>query len=172
MDWLIFLFCALVGAGLLLGLFALGWRGRRRRQADIPRPRPLPEDLEMPRFEADGQYVATTAAGDWLDRIAVYGLGVKSTATAAVFAEGLLFARNGAPDVWIDRADLRGVRLERGMAGKFVEKDGLVMVTWQLGPKTVDTGFRTRAADHKTPLFSAIKTLLPESSAISSEEQL
>ncbi|WP_312181460.1 hypothetical protein [Arthrobacter sp.] len=172
MDWLIFLLGALAATALLLGLFAAGWRGRRRRQSDVPRPRPLPDDLEMPRFQAEGQYVATTSAGDWLDRVAVYGLGVKSTATAAVFPEGLFFARTGAPDVWIDRADLRGVRLERGMAGKFVEKDGLVMVTWQLGPKTVDTGFRTRAADHKTPLFSAIKTLLPESSATSSEEQL
>ncbi|MCC3282731.1 hypothetical protein [Arthrobacter caoxuetaonis] len=171
MDWLIFLICVVIGAAVILALFALGWRGRRQRQADIPRPRPLPDGLELPRFEADGQYVATTTAGDWLDRVAVYGLGVKSVATAAVFDEGLLFARKGAPDVWIPRADLRDVRLERGMAGKFVEKEGLVLVTWQLGPKPVDTGFRTRAADHKTPLVSAIKALLPES-ATSSEEQL
>jgi len=170
-DWLIFLIGFVAAAALVLALFAVGWRGRRQRQADIPRPRPLPEDLELPRFEAEGQYVATTTAGDWLDRVAVYGMGVKSVATAAVFGEGLLFARKGAPDVWIPRTDLRDVRLERGMAGKFVEKEGLVLVTWQLGPKRVDTGFRTRAADHKTPLVSAIKALLPES-ATSSEEQL
>ena len=171
MDRVIFFIGLAAAAAIVLTLFAVGWRGRRQRQADIPRPRPMPEDLDLPRFEADGQYVATTTAGDWLDRVAVYGMGVKSVATAAVFSEGLLFARKGAPDVWIPRADLRGVRLERGMAGKFVEKEGLVLVTWQLGPKSVDTGFRTRTADHKTPLVSAIKALLPES-ATSSEEQL
>ena len=156
---------------LILGLFALGWRGRRRRQQDVPRPQPLPAELEEPAFQALGQYVVTTSAGDWLDRVALYGLGVKSNATAAVFPEGLLFARSGAEDLWIPREDLHGVRLERGMAGKFVEKDGLVTVTWQLGPKRVDTGFRTRAADEKTPLVNAITKLLPASAA-PSEEQL
>lgn len=156
---------------LVLGLFALGWRGRRRRQQDVPRPRPLPEDLPEPHFQALGQYVVTTSAGDWLDRVALYGLGVKSNATAAVFPEGVLFARSGAEDLWIPAADMRGVRLERGMAGKFVEKDGLVIVTWQLGPKRVDTGFRNRSADEKTPLVHAITELLP-ASATPSEEQL
>ena len=156
---------------LVLGLFALGWRGRRRRQQDIPRPRALPAELEEPTFQALGQYVVTTSAGDWLDRVALYGLGVKSNATAAVFPEGVLFARSGAEDLWIPRGDLIGVRLERGMAGKFVEKDGLVTVTWQLGLKRVDTGFRTRAADEKTPLVNAITKLLP-ASATPSEEQL
>ena len=156
---------------LVLGLFALGWRGRRRRQQDLPRPKALPEELSDPDFQALGQYVVTTTAGDWLDRVALYGLGVKSNATAAVFPEGLLFARSGAEDLWIPRDDLRAVRLERGMAGKFVEKDGLVAVTWQLGPKRVDTGFRTRSADDKTPLVNAITKLLP-ASATPSEEQL
>ena len=156
---------------VVLGLFALGWRGRRRRQQDVPRPRPLPAELDEPVFQALGQYVVTTSAGDWLDRVALYGLGVKSNATAAVFPEGLLFARSGAEDLWIPREDLRSVRLERGMAGKFVEKDGLVTVTWQLGPKRVDTGFRTRTAEEKTPLVNAITTLLP-ASATPSEEQL
>ncbi|UWX95869.1 hypothetical protein N2K95_09175 [Arthrobacter zhaoxinii] len=156
---------------VVLGLFALGWRGRRRRQQDTPRPLPLPDELSDPGFQALGQYVATTTAGDWLDRVAPYGLGVKSNATAAVFPEGVLFARSGADDLWIPRRDLHDVRLERGMAGKFVEKDGLVIVTWQLGPKRVDTGFRTRSADEKTPLVRAITELLPES-ATPSEEQL
>ncbi len=156
---------------VVLGLFALGWRGRRRRQQDMPRPLPVPQELSEPGFQALGQYVVTTTAGDWLDRVAQYGLGVKSNATAAVFPEGVLFARSGAEDLWIPRQDLRAVRLERGVAGKFVEKDGLVTVTWQLGPKRVDTGFRTRSGSDKTPLVRAITELLPES-ATPSEEKL
>ena len=156
---------------VVLGLFALGWRGRRRRQQDVPRPKALPDSLSEPGFQALGQYVATTTAGDWLDRVALYGLGVKSNSTAAVFPEGVLFARSGAEDLWIPREDLHGVRLERGMAGKFVEKDGLVIVTWQLGPKRVDTGFRTRSSDDKAPLVRAVAELQPATDT-PSEEQL
>ncbi|MCC9145529.1 MULTISPECIES: hypothetical protein [unclassified Arthrobacter] len=169
---LVFFFLGLAALIIVvLGLFALGWRGRRRRQQDIPRPQALPEELSDPGFQALGQYVATTTAGDWLDRVALYGLGFKSNATAAVFPEGVLFARSGADDLWIPRQDLHGVRLERGMAGKFVEKEGLVTVTWQLGSKRVDTGFRTRSAEDKTPLVTAITELLPET-ATPNEEQL
>lgn len=172
MDRVIFALGTLALIIVLLALFALGWRGRRNRQQGVQRPVPMPDGLEEPRFQALGQYVCTTTAGDWLDRIAVFGLGVKSNATAAVFDEGLLLVRSGAPDVWIPRADLQSVRLERGMAGKFVEKEGLVIVTWTLGSTLVDTGFRTRTAEDKTPLVSAITELLPGEPAETSEEQL
>ena len=156
---------------VVLVLFALGWRGRRSRQQGTARPVPVPDNLGEPDYQAVGQYVATTTAGDWLDRVALYGLGVKSNATAAVFPSGLFLARSGAPDLWIPRKDLRDVRLERGMAGKFVEKEGLVVVTWLLGTKRLDTGFRTRTAADKTPLLNAITDLLPASDT-PSEEQL
>jgi hypothetical protein len=172
MDRVIFALGLVALIVVLLGLFALGWRGRRKRQQGVPRPVPMPDGLEEPRFQALGQYVCTTTAGDWLDRIAVYGLGVKSNATAAVFDEGLLMVRSGAPDVWIPRKGLEAVRLERGMAGKFVEKEGLVIVTWKLGTTAVDTGFRTRSAEEKTPLVSAITEILPAEPAETSEEQL
>ena len=35
------------------------------------------------------------------------------------------------------------------MAGKFVEKDGLLVLSWMLGGHELDTGFRTRHADDK-----------------------
>lgn len=172
MDRLMFALGTLALILVLLGLFAWSWRGRQQRQAGVPRPVPMPDGLEVPRFQALGQYVCTTTAGDWLDRIAVYGLGVKSNATAAVFDEGLLFVRSGAPDLWIPREDLESVRLERGMAGKFVEKEGLVIVTWKLGSTKVDTGFRNRTPEEKTPLVTAITEILPAEPSETSEEQL
>ncbi len=50
------------------------------------------------------------------------------------------------------------------MAGKFVEKDGLLVLTWILGTHELDTGFRTRrAADKDGPprLPSAIDRRSP-----------
>ena len=35
------------------------------------------------------------------------------------------------------------------MAGKFVEKDGLLVLSWTLRSRELDTGFRTRRADDK-----------------------
>ena len=62
----------------------------------------------------------------------------------------MLFDRSGAAPVFIPAARLTGVRQESGMAGKFVEKDGLLVLSWMLGSRELDTGFRTRRADDKT----------------------
>ncbi|THJ67066.1 hypothetical protein E8P82_06400 [Arthrobacter echini] len=152
---------------VVVALMALGWRNRLRRQADVPAPPDVPADLGPVLYEAEGQYVATTTAGDWLDRIAVHGLGFRGNAVVTVHADGVLMTRTGAPSVFIPRAELVSVQLASGMTGKFVEKEGLVVVTWNLGPARtdrehrVDTGFRTRHAAHKAQLVAAIAALLP-----------
>ncbi len=45
------------------------------------------------------------------------------------------------------------------MAGKFVEKDGLLVLSWMLGTRELDTGFRTRNAADKTLLLNALQDL-------------
>lgn len=162
MDWLVPVALSLGLIIVLFGLVALGWRNRLRRQSHIAPPPAAPADLGAVLYEAQGQYIATTTAGDWLDRVAVHGLGVKSDATAAVFRDGVLFARSGAPDVFIAREALRSVRLERGMAGKYVERNGLVVLTWQLNDGAVDTGFRTRHAEGKNQLLAAAAALIED----------
>jgi len=147
---------------LLAGLAAWGWRNRLARQSGIAPLPPVPEDFAGPPRSFEGQYVVTTTEGDWLDRIAVHSLGVKANATAHVFAEGVLIERSGSADVFIPRSRLDDVRLESGMAGKFVEKEGLVVLTWRLGSTAVDTGFRTRRAADKRELFNAITELLTD----------
>lgn len=161
---------ALLPLGIILvvvALMALGWRNRLRRQSDVPTPPEVPAEPGRVLYEADGQYVSTTTAGDWLDRIAVHGLGLRGNAVASVHPDGILIARTGAPSVFVPRQDLVSVQLASGMTGKFVEKEGLVVVTWRLGPAgtdreyRVDTGFRTRHAVHKSQLVAAIAALLP-----------
>ncbi|OUM45240.1 Uncharacterised protein [Arthrobacter agilis] len=152
---------------VIVALMALGWRNRLRRQSDVPPPPDVPADAGRVLYEADGQYVATTTAGDWLDRIAVHGLGLRGNAVASVHPDGVLFTRTGARAVFVPREQLLSVQLAAGMTGKFVEKEGLVVVTWRLGTdpsgqeRRVDTGFRTRHAAHKAQLVAAIAALIP-----------
>jgi hypothetical protein len=144
-----------------LALIWLGWRNRLRRQADVDPLPEIPGALGAALAVADGQYVASTTAGDWLDRIAVHSLGIRTNAELSVHPEGVLFDRSGAAPVFIPAASLTGARLESGMAGKFVEKDGLLVLSWMLGARELDTGFRTRHADDKTPLLNALQDLIP-----------
>ena len=151
----------LVLIGLALVLIWLGWRNRLRRQADVDPLPELPTELGAALAVADGQYVATTTAGDWLDRIAVHNLGLRTNAELSVHPEGVLFDRSGAGPVFIPAASLTGVRQESGMAGKFVEKDGLLVLSWMLGTRELDSGFRTRHAADKTILLNALQNLIP-----------
>ena len=138
----------------LMGLVLVGWRGRLRRQSGIAAPAPVPDAaaLGAERLRCSGQYVVTTGAGDWL--------GLRTTADAVVYDAGLVLERAGAPDLFIAAGDLDGVRLEAGMAGKFVEEGGLVVVAWRLGGTAVDTGFRPRYAQEKNALVAAIGDLV------------
>ncbi|NYE94340.1 hypothetical protein FHU41_000561 [Psychromicrobium silvestre] len=156
---------------LVLGVFTLiwwGWRNRQRRQADT---QPLPEvpELTEPLADVEGQYVATTSEGDWLDRIAVHSLGLRTRSRLSVHPEGILFSRSGAPDLFIAKEQYDDVRLESGMAGKFVEKDGLLVLSWRLGEQALDTGFRTQKAAERTPLFELLRSITPHHESHSTE---
>lgn len=148
----------LIGAALVL--IWLGWRNRLRRQADVEPLPAVPAGLSNPLAAADGQYVASTTAGDWLDRIAVHQMGIRTNAVLSVHPEGALFDRSGAGPVFIPAARLTGVRQESGMAGKFVEKDGLLVLSWMLGSRELDTGFRTRRAEDKALLLATLQDLI------------
>ncbi|CAH0240394.1 hypothetical protein SRABI26_02881 [Arthrobacter sp. Bi26] len=150
----------LVLIGVALTLIAVGWRNRLRRQSDVEPLPEVPAGLGAPLAAADGQYVASTTAGDWLDRIAVHNLGVRTNAKLSVHPEGVLFERSGAGPVFIPAGRLTGVRQESGMAGKFVEKDGLLVLSWMLGSHELDTGYRTRRAEDKAVLLSTLQDLI------------
>lgn len=157
-----------ITAALISVAFALiwvGWRNRLRRQSDVEQLPPVPQAPGDPLATAEGQYVATTTGGDWLDRIAVHGLGIRTNATMEVHRHGVLLDRAGAPALYIPAASLDGVRLDSGMAGKFVEKDGLLVLAWMLGKHELDTGFRTRRAEDRNVLFAALQELISSAPA-------
>lgn len=150
----------LLGAALLV-LMVVGWRRRVRSTSDVPAPAPAPAEPGEPRTrELDGIYVSTTRSGDWLDRIAAHGLGVRSVVTVRVWDAGVELRRRGAPDVFLPRADLLGSGTSGGMAGKVVGGDGLTILTWRNGRHRLDTGLRLRHPADALILREAVTSLI------------
>lgn len=151
---------------LIFWAMRVGWKSRQERQEQVGALAPVPEryDNAESLLAIPGVYIATTVMGDWLDRIATQTLGVKSAGTFFVFDDALIIARDGAEDIWIPATDILTLRTESGMSGKFVEKDGLVIVSWSFNGNPVDTGFRTQYAADKTSLLSALRAIAPQAS--------
>ncbi|WP_317494921.1 transporter [Haloechinothrix sp. LS1_15] len=130
---------------LLVWLMWRGWRRKARHQSAQYPPFPeVPEQLDASaaRDTATGVYVATTSAGRWQDRIVARGVGMSGPATLRRYSAGVVVDRDGAPDFFIPAESLVDARLSKGMAGKVMGVDGLLVITWRLGDQLVDTGFR------------------------------
>jgi hypothetical protein len=164
---------ALIGILTVVGLVLIGllmwwgWRNRKRRQQDLPAPGPVPAAVlgSEPVAAAEGMYVSTVRGRDYLDRIAVHQLGLRTNARLEVHPGGVAVLREGSPNFFIGAAELLDAGLDAGMSGKFVEKGGLLTVTWLLGGSTVTTGFRPRAAHDRDPLLAALQALTPGTTA-------
>lgn len=134
----------IVGVVIVVALagMLLGWRARQRRQAGIPAPDAPPADAGAVRTAASGLYVATTRAGEPLERIAVRGLGYRSRMAATVAERGVILELTGAPPAFIPTAALRSAGRATWAIDKAVEPGGLVVVGWRLGDLDVDSYFR------------------------------
>lgn len=125
----------------LLLLMVLGWRALKRRQRDIAEPVATPLDIGTILASLPGKYVATTASGSPLDRIAVHGLGFRSNVVAIVAEAGIVMRLPGQ-DLFIPLADLRDVRRATWTIDRVVERDGLHLIEWTLGDRVVDSYLR------------------------------
>ncbi|WHT17065.1 transporter [Crossiella sp. CA-258035] len=143
-----------------------GWRKRSRRQAAELPPFPAPpaglSTVDPVLSPETGVYVGTTAAENWVDRITAGDLGHRAEATATLYPQGLLLDRTGASPLWIDTDAVRAARTARGLAGKVVGRNGLLVVTWQHGDHLLDTGFR---GDDKTGYADWVTALTPQGKA-------
>lgn len=126
---------------LSLGLALWGWRRR------IVRYRGEADALvrEMPGSAAEllisSLYVATTEAGDPLERVAAGPLSYRAKARLAVHPEGLVVRIPGEDAVLFPAAGLQAGRATWTI-DRVVESDGLVMVRWKLAGRDVDSYFR------------------------------
>ncbi|GAB3962507.1 PH-like domain-containing protein [Streptomyces sparsus] len=146
---------------LVYWLMREGWKWRGTLQGNLPEPAAVPAAPAAPDESADarppadvlltgeGRYHGSTRSGQWLDRIVAHGLGTRSRVSLTLTAEGLTVLRPGARDFFVPAADLRGARLDTGIAGKVLTEGGLLVVVWQLGDTLLDSGFRLdHAAEH------------------------
>lgn len=143
---------ALVIILMVVGLIWLGWRNRKRRQSHLPAPQHIPEQVlgGEPTAAGEGMVIGTVRAGDYLDRVAVHGLGIRTDGRVEVHEAGVAVFRAGAPNYLIPREALRHRRTDHGVVGKFVERDGALIIGWSLGDEEVETAFRARhAAAHQ-----------------------
>ena len=139
--------------GLVAGLIALalwgmrrGWKGRVARHSSMAEPSAFdaPATSGVP-----GLYLGTSVSGDWLDRVAVHELGVRSRASFHLVDGGLGIRRDGSRSFLIPASAVRGVRTDRGVAGTVRGKDSVIVVTWMLADDVLDTGIRADdGADH------------------------
>ncbi len=124
-----------------------------------------------------GTYISTTTDRSRFDRVATggfTGLGVRSAATMIVDDAAVWFQRQGADDLRLERSRLEAVRRDRGMAGKVIGQDRVVVVTWH-GDRTrgedaddaglverFETGFLPRHPADADELIAAVTRLLPQ----------
>lgn len=157
---------ALVGLTVLVILLALGamrwgWRSRQRRQLDLPAPpEEAPDDWGV-SGSVPGLFAGTSAHGDWMDRIAVHDLGVRSRAQLSWGPGGILLERQGARSLAIPAAGIEGIRTDRGVAGTVRAKDSVIVVTWRLGDRLLDTGFRADASDDHATVLDGLMATFP-----------
>ena len=161
-DWPARLGLVVVVLALIaLALWAMrrGWVHRQQRQADVPPPADAPPADAVLGQPVAGLFAGTGTHGDWMDRVVVHDLGVRSRATIAWGPAGIWLDRQGARSVFIPSEDVVGVRADRGVAGTVRSKDGMVVVTWRLGDRVLDSGFRADAStNHATVLDGLVAT--------------
>ncbi|MFD8748663.1 hypothetical protein [Streptomyces sp. NPDC059616] len=132
-------------------LMRQGWKWRDSLQSDLPELAATPEGYADGErlLTLTGRYHASTTAGQWLDRIVAHGLGTRSRVELTLTGQGLDVVRPGAADFFVPAAALREARLDKGIAGKVLPEGGLLIITWALGDKLIDSGFRSdHSAEH------------------------
>lgn len=148
----------LVALGVIYAVLYAAWlRGRRRhpsaavaaaRAGGDPSPVAAPGD-DAARLVVEGTYVSTTTAQNTLERVTVAGLGNRARATLVVSRgsadELVRIDRQGEATVLIPRERLLSARRDRGMVGKFVGAQRIVVLQWRAdNGDTYETGFLPR----------------------------
>ncbi|RSN35101.1 transporter [Amycolatopsis sp. WAC 04169] len=145
-----FLFCVF--------LMWRGWRRKSRAQSvQVPPFAEIPTEPGEASLESTGLYVSTTTAGHWQDRVVTRGAGLRTGAVWRLHGDGIAIERGGAPDFWIPRASVTGVRKDKGMAGKVMGIDALLVITWLAGDVELDTGFRGDDVDDYPQWIEALQ---------------
>jgi hypothetical protein len=124
-----------------LGLALWGWRRRVVRYQGEAQALMRDVPASTADFVIDALYVATTEAGDPLQRVAAGPLSYRAKARLAVHSEGLVVRIPGEDAVVFPAEGLEAGRATWTI-DRVVESDGLAMVRWRLAGRDVDSYFR------------------------------
>jgi len=151
-------------AALLVGLMAWGWWRRTRRDAALVAPfGDIPTGAKVLAV-FPGLYVATTAHGVALERLAIKGMGFRARVTVTVTDAGVALDLQGEERVFIAASHLTGVDQATVTIDRVVERDGLTRLSWRIAEDTVvDSYFRPQDASARA-LAAAIEPLVPSAS--------
>jgi hypothetical protein len=151
----------LVALGLIYGLLYVAWLRKQRRHTsaavaagarDAGTPGAGDSSASQPagaQLVVEGTYVSTTTAVSRLERVTVEGLGNRARATLTVTRgnpeELVRIERQGESTVVVTAGRLVSVRRDRGMVGKFVGSNRMLVLQWRADDDTLyETGFLPR----------------------------
>ncbi|MGO4534243.1 PH-like domain-containing protein [Leifsonia sp. 2MCAF36] len=151
---------------VVLALAVVGWRRRVQRDSGAGGGYSTPGTLSAPTAEADVLYVATTKAGQHLERLALPGLAFRGAATVSVRPEGVTLAVTGESPVFVPSAVVSGVGAASVAIDRAVERDGLLRLGWTTsGGTAADSYFRVVDPAGRAQLAAAIETIVPRADA-------
>ena len=157
---------------LLWLLMLKGWRGRVRRQGDLPPP-PVPPAVlgEVVVPATPGLFVGTTFADDWLDRVAVHDLAHRAAGWLRLDTAGVTVEREGLPDLFLPYGDVERADVGDALAGKVIGRGGMVLLDWRLGGRLLTSGFRADDHGAHRRLVDAVNAQLPTRPAAPSDSE-
>lgn len=143
---------------IALAFFAMrkGWQNKSKRKVDQISTA-IPNGAVAISTSVDARFAGSTTSGNWLDRITDQNLGTPRGISLQVFQEGLFMTDLGDFNLWISIESIKKIKTGQGIAGDVVEKNGMLLITWQLGDLAIDTGVRVnRHLDHEL-IVSAVQ---------------
>lgn len=147
---------------LLVGLAMRAWSSRRTAQEALFSA-PLTELANFkPAESAKGFYVATTVAGEPLNRVAAHGLGARGRVEVFVSDQGVLLERLGERDLAIKSEDVLNVTLVDGAIDRIVESGGLLAILWQSGSQKLETTLRIVDEHSRSEILKHLRLLTTE----------
>lgn len=150
---------------VVLALAIVGWRRRVRRDAPAGGGYPAPETASTATATSEVLYVATTKAGEPLERLALPGLSYRGRGTVEVSADGVQLRVTGEQPVFIPAAALSGIGASTVAIDRVVERDGLVRLGWTTsGGAAADSYFRVVDPAGRSLLTSAVEKIVPADS--------
>jgi len=136
------------------------WRARATQQENIFSS-PL-EWLEHPsggRQWTAVQYVATTVAGEPLNRVTAHGLGARGFGKVTISVDGILIERNGERSIGIKASQVTGALGSNIAIDRAVEPEGLIQINWHQDGFDLNTFIRARNNQDRKQMFEQLELL-------------